>query len=225
MKRTKRSIKDTIKVKRLSFPDDEKVHPWLPISLDAYYIVDKGVAVAIESEQKRNRKLACSNGCSNCCRTHRDIPVYPLELVGISWYATEKMSGFERGVLLKQLEKHKDNDPCPFLIKESCSVHLMRPIACRQFNVFGKSCAEGEDPYYTRREDVLPPVKKCVDQAFFIMLPFYGVVKESERIKVVESGAMHRLVRLMHDCRWKSLSERMLDFDEKKARKENKGQI
>ncbi|MBS1114086.1 MAG: hypothetical protein H6Q92_1849, partial [Nitrospirae bacterium] len=38
---------------------------------------------------------------------------------------------------------------------------------CRQFNVFGSPCAEGEDPYYTRREDVLLPIKQYTDRAFF----------------------------------------------------------
>ena len=89
----------------------------------------------------------------------------------------------------------------------------MRPKGCRQFNVFRRPCTEGEDPYYTRREDVLPPVKKHVDQAFFIILPFYGVEKESERVKVVERGAMHKVARRMQTCNWKSLAEKMHTFD------------
>ena len=89
--------------------------------------------------------------------------------------------------------------------------------ACRQFNVFQRPCSEGEDPYYSRPEDLLPPVKRHVDQAFFIMLPFHGVEKESERIKAVESGAMHRFVKNMPECNWKMLAERMQDFDLKSS--------
>jgi len=217
MSDTKKNKAGDSRPRRLSFPSDEKNHPWLPILLDAYYIVDRGVAKAIESEQKKGGRLACSKGCSSCCKTHKDIPVYPLELVGISWYVTEKITGPEREVLRKKLENHEENDPCPFLVDGLCSVHSMRPIACRQFNVFGKPCAEGEDPYYTRREDVLPPVKKHVDQAFFIMLPFYGIEKESERVKVVENGDMHKMVRVMQACNWKSLAEKMHNFDKKNS--------
>jgi Fe-S-cluster containining protein len=209
----KRKVKDTKRGKRQSFSDDENVYPWLSMLLDAYFIVDKGIAQAIASEQQKDRVVACSMGCSSCCRTHKDIPVYPLELVGISWYVTEKITGLERGVLRKQLETHGAKDSCPFLLGGVCSVYPVRPIACRQFNVFGETCAQGEDPYYTRIKDILPPVKKHIDQAFFIMLPFYGIEKESERTKIVGNGDMHRMVRRMQDCNWKSLAEKMKEHD------------
>ena len=200
---------------KLSFPVDDAVHSWLSMLLNAYHIVDKGIAEAIKKEKKRNRKLACSKGCSSCCKTHQTIPVYPLELVGISWYTTEKIIGPEREVLKNQLRSYKEGDPCPFLLQGSCSVHPMRPVSCRQFIVFGNPCAEGEDPYYSRLEDVLPPIKKYVDQAFFIMLPFYGVKDEAERLKVIQSRAVHQLVKLMQTCNWKSLADRMDVFDSK----------
>lgn len=93
----------------------------------------------------------------------------------------------------------------------------MRPIACRQFIVFGEPCAENEDPFYTRLKDVLPPIKKYVDQAFFIMLPFYGVKDELERKKVIQSGAVHKLVKLIQTCNWKSLADRMDEFDRNRS--------
>jgi len=204
---------------RLSFPADEAVHSWLPILLEAYHVVDKGVAEAIGIEKKKGKKLACGKGCSNCCRTHKTIPVYPLELVGISWYVIEKISGPVREALKKQLEEHKEDGPCPFLVDGACSIHPMRPIACRQFNVFGNPCAEGEDPYYTRREDVLSPIRGYTDSAFFIMLPFYGVKAETDRKKVVERGSMHSMVKLMQTCKWKSLSERMEEFDKRGSKR------
>jgi Fe-S-cluster containining protein len=200
---------------RFSFPDDEKVHDWLSLLLDAYYIVDKGIGKALRKEIRKQRKVACSKGCSNCCKTHQTIPVYPLELVGISWYATEKISGPEREILKNQLRSYKEKNPCPFLLNGSCIIHPMRPISCRQFIVFGKPCAENEDPYYTRLKDVLAPVKRHVDQAFFIMLPFYGVKDEIKQRKVIQSGAVHQLVKLIQTCNWKSLADRMDDFDNK----------
>ncbi len=201
------------KARRLSFPDEEKKHPWLKVLLEAYHIVDKGIAKAIEEEIKKGKNLACAKGCSSCCKTHEDIPVYPLELIGITWYVTEEMKGAERELLMEQLESYKKEDPCPFLMEGACSVHPVRPMACRQFNVFGKPCEEGEDPFYTRRHDVMNPVKKYVDQAFFIMLPFYGVEKESARIKIVEAGAFHKMAKELRSCNWKSLAEKMKKFD------------
>lgn len=203
----------SIKAGRVSFPQEEKSLPWLMMLLNAYHILDKGVAAAIKSEQKRGRKLACGKGCTICCIALKDIPVYPLELMGISWYAAEKISGRLRELLKTRLKSHKKNDPCPFLIESACSIYTMRPMACRQFNVFGRSCEEGEDPYYTRIEDVLPQVKRHLDQAFFIMLPFHGVEKESDRVKAVESGAMHKTVKVLQVCNWRLLCERMENFD------------
>ncbi len=210
---TKAGKTSSSKVKRLSFPGEEKKHPWLKVLLDAYHIVDRGIAKAIEEEIKKGKKPACAKGCSSCCKTHKDIPAYPLELVGITWYVTEKITGAVREMLRKQLESYRKDDICPFLIEGICSVHPLRPMACRQFNVFGKPCEEGEDPFYTRREDVLNPVKTYVDQAFFIMLPFYGIEKELERIKIVETGAFHRMAKELHTFNWKSLADKMHDFD------------
>ncbi len=208
-----------LRPQRLSFPDDERAHYWLPMLLEAYYIVDDGITKTIQRESKKGRRLACGKGCSSCCKTHKTIPVYPLELVGISWYVTEKITNPERKVIKRQLKSYKEGDPCPFLVDRLCSVHPMRPIACRQFNVFGKVCAEDEDPYYTRRKDVLIPIKEYVDQSFFIMLPFYGVSEESERLKLIKSRAVHQLVKLMQTCNWKSLSDRIEDFDRGKQEK------
>ncbi|MBI5740211.1 MAG: YkgJ family cysteine cluster protein [Nitrospirae bacterium] len=217
MSKPKKHRPGPVKAGRPSFPGDEETQPWLALLLEAYHIVDRGIARALEAEQKRGRKPACAKGCSHCCRTHKDIPVYPLELTGISWYVTEKIEGRARDALRDRLEHFKKDDPCPFLAEDACSIHPVRPMACRQFNVLDRPCEEGEDPYYTRRSDVQPPVKKYVDQAFFIMLPFYGVEKESERARIVETGAFHKMVRELHCCNWKGLAGKMRDFDLKKG--------
>jgi Fe-S-cluster containining protein len=210
-KKTKHT--ESYRPERLSFPADARIHSWLSLLLDAYYMVDKGIAEAVKIELRKGRKLACSRGCSSCCKTHSTIPVYPMELVGLSWYVTEKIKGPERDLVRAQLRSYEENDPCPFLADGACSVHPMRPISCRQFNVFGKPCAEGEDPYYTRRGDVLSPIRKYVDRAFFIMLPFYGIQSEAQRWKIIESGAVHQVVKLMQTCKWRSLAEKMDEFE------------
>ena len=197
---------------RLHYPADEMQHHWLPMLFDAYYIIDKGIAEAVKAEARKGRKLACRRGCSSCCKTHQTIPVYPLELVGLSWHVTEKVSGPAREVIKNNLRNYQENDPCPFLVEGVCSVHPMRPVACRQFNVFDTPCDEGEDPYYTRRGDVLTPLKKYVDRAFFLMLPFYGVEDENKRWKIIESGGIHQVVKLLQTCNWKSLADKMEEF-------------
>ena len=197
------------KIKRFSLPEDEKHLPWLSMLLDAYHAIDRGIEASIEAERKKGRALACAKGCSNCCVNLKDIPLYPLELQGLIWYVTEKFSGPDREVLKNQLSKFNRDRACPFLIKGTCSVHPIRPMSCRQFNVFVKFCEEGEDPFYTRRHDVMNPVKKHVDQAFFIMLPYHGIEKESDRIKFIETGEMHKMVRELYGCNWKALAEKM----------------
>jgi Fe-S-cluster containining protein len=172
--------------RRLHFPQDEKRLPWLPMLLDAYAIADTGINIAIRDEEKhRTVRLACRKGCGSCCVHQRDIPLYPHELVGIYWYVTEKLSPAVRDVLKRHLASHTPASPCPFLIEGSCSIHPLRPLGCRQFNVFTMPCEQGEDPYHTRREDVLTPIQDYTDRAFAAVLPFYDLKKESDAGKAV----------------------------------------
>lgn len=181
--------------RRLHFPDDEKRLPWLPLLLDAYAIADTGVAVAVRDEEKRRKtKLACAKGCGNCCAHQADLPLYPHELVGIYWYVSEKMVSPVKEVLRGRLAGHEAGSVCPFLIDNSCSIHPLRPIGCRQFNVFTRPCAEGEDPYYTRRGDVLVPLQDYTDRAFAAVLPFYNLKREAglaTAIKLIRSQIMN----------------------------------
>ena len=201
---------------RLHFPEDETKLSWLSMLLDAYAIIDKGIAVAVnEYEEKNTAKLACKKGCAHCCSTHKDVPVYPLELVGIYWYCTEKINKSLRNILEKQLLNHRSDSPCPFLIESSCSIHPLRPVSCRQFNVFNKPCDYGEDPYYTRRDDVLTPIQNYTEQAFLIMLPFYGITDETKKIHVIKNNLIHTQVCNLQSYKWKGLIKTMADFDVK----------
>lgn len=202
--------------RRLRFPEDEQRLSWLPLLLDAYAIADTGVAIAIRDVEKKNKKkLACGKGCGNCCVHQKDLPLYPHELVGIYWYVSEKMTPPARDVLRDRLEKHKAGSDCPFLIDGSCSIHPVRPVGCRQFNVFAAPCASGEDPYFTRRNDVLVPIGDYTDRAFAAVIPFYNMNKPgdpSASIKLIRSQIMNiqtydwkKLVVIMNDDEsWKS---------------------
>lgn len=191
---------------RIRFPEEEAGLPWLPMLLDAYAIIDRGVMEAVRAEEeRRGTKLACAKGCANCCRAHTDIPVYPLELVGIYWFASEKLAGRGRKTLKRQLMKHRGGTPCPFLVGDACIIHPLRPVACRQFNVFGAPCGQGEDPFFTRREDVLIPLEEYTNRAFSVMLPFYGVTGEAQKAHVIKNKLIHTQAENLQGLEWKNL--------------------
>jgi Fe-S-cluster containining protein len=173
--------------RRLQFPAEERRLPWLAQLLDAYAIADTGVAISIRNREKREKAvLACGKGCGNCCVSQTDLPLYPHEIVGIYWYASEKVSGPVRHLLKVRLAG-SDTPACPFLIDGSCAIHPMRPVGCRQFNVFNGHCAPGEDPYFTRRGDVLQPDEAYLDRAFAAVLPFYDLQEEGDSAAAIRT--------------------------------------
>jgi len=202
---------------RLRFPEHEARRPWLRLLLDAYQVADEGVAVGLRRARQAGRTLVCARGCSACCATQEDIPVYPLELVGLAWYATEQIDGSRRQQLKQRLRDHGGLKECPFLLNGECSVYPLRPMACRHFNVFETACAPGEDPFHTRRDDVLTPVASYKDRALAITLPFYGVRDKKERRALVASGGVHSLAREFKGCNWESLARKMDAFDDREA--------
>lgn len=133
----------------------------------------------------------------------------------MSWYAIEKLQPPLRDKLKQQLQQADELSCCPFLIEGACSIHAMRPIACRQFNVLDKACTEGEDAYHTRRADVITPIKRFTDEAFDVMLPFYGIKHKTERRKAIKQGTLHALAKVMRECHWETLPEKMTTFENK----------
>lgn len=200
--------------RRVSFPEAEVKFTWLKLLLDAYSVVDEGVDKALEEQgTTKNRSLACRKGCANCCRIHAAVPVYPLEMAGMAWYCTEQVNGPEREVLIGQLDAFQEGMPCPFLVEDDCAIHLVRPMACRQFNVFDKPCEENEDPFYTRRDDVLTPMEEYTNAAFWVTLPFYGLNDERDKEIAIKERHIHRQVRVLQQCSWKELAKKMRSFD------------
>jgi Fe-S-cluster containining protein len=193
---------------RLHFPDEGRLG-WLGPLLGAYHRIDQGVHEAVRREEVKGRRLACAKGCSACCRSHLTIPVYPLELMGLYWYCAERLEVPLRGRLKAQLDAFVGGGACPFLVDGSCAVHPMRPIACRQFNVFDRVCDEGEDAFHTRRGDVLTPLRRYADDAYELMLPFYGVKDRQERRAAIKTGRIHALARVLQGLDWTKLAERM----------------
>jgi len=198
---------------RLHFPEAEQAQPWLGLLLEAYSVIDEGVRESVARAEHRGGALACARGCASCCRTHTDIPVYPLEMMGLAWYLVERIEEPLRSRLREQLKAHTNLDGCPFLLDEACAIHPLRPAACRQFNVLGRPCGPGEDAYHTRREDVVEPIRRYLDTAFDIMLPFYGVQSKAERRRAIKEGRLHALARSLRTLEWASLVRRMEEYD------------
>lgn len=201
---------------RLSFPTDEARYPWLSLLFDGLAVFDRGAELVIQrSKRKQRRPVACRDGCGNCCRTNTDIPVYPLELAGIYWYVIERLHGAARETLKTQLSGHAGKPPCPFLIGDSCAIYPLRPGVCRLFIVLGRPCSPGEDAYHTRREDVLTPIQEITDEAFFIMLPFYGITGDDDRRRAIKNRVINARVQNLQSADWKNLAKKMDEYDHK----------
>lgn len=194
---------------RLNFPEYETASNWLSMLFDAYFSADQGIFESIEIELRKGRTLACARGCSACCKTHVTIPVYPLELMGINWYMSEKAHHDSYEIILAQMLDFAPGKGCPFLIEGACGIHPMRPLACRFFNVFSKPCGEGEDPYYTRRKDVWTPDNKIKDKSLSKMLPHYGIAQRAEKREAMKNGYMLRFVKNMQDIHWPNVAIRL----------------
>jgi Fe-S-cluster containining protein len=108
-----------------------------------------------------------------------------------------------------QLAAHRNLGSCPFLVDEACAIHPLRPMACRQFNVFTSVCAVGEDAFHTRRGDVMNPDRRSKDEALREMLRHHGIKDGRERRRLVESGEVHRLAQSLREIRWENLAARM----------------
>lgn len=185
---------------------DEVRLPWLPLLNRMQRVIDAGIEAGVRAEERRRgARSACRRGCSVCCRHQSDIPVFPIELAGISWYCAERLQGTARQTVRVQLGRHVRGGSCPFLVDDSCAVHAVRPVACRLFTVFGRRCAEGEDPYHERRADLLTPPPGLLRRAWREMLPFHGVTEAQDQREWLERGLVDALAVNLPACDWRSL--------------------
>lgn len=177
-------------------------------------VIDTGVAMAVQQAADAGRKIACSKGCNYCCANHA-IPITPLEIMGVSWHATELLSGEVRHVVKKQLTAWNDTilqvgaRVCPFNVRGVCSVYPVRPIACRQFCVFDTQCVEGENVYEERRQDVLTPLYAFKERADRIMLAHYGFSSDAAARTALEDEYLRKNSQLLLQCDWTVLGKKM----------------
>lgn len=191
---------------RDAFRADELKHPWLTLLLDAYEAADRGIEADVRARVASGGPgVACKKGCGTCCGLH-EIPVYPIELEGISWYVVERMPPELRETVAANLCAADASAACPFLVEGACSIYPVRPIACRQFIVFGKPCEEGEDPFHTRRPDVLTPGEGWRLRAFAKTISFYGTPSKDEFLALMDADEIIQgMARNLRAEDWKRL--------------------
>ncbi len=151
----------------------ERRYPGVPLLLDAFAMVDCGLEQALRADM---RVPVCRAGCSPCCT--QPIPVTPLEILTLYAYVRHSLSPKTRDALMLRLSAHHGGQTelgrqCPFLLAGNCGVYPVRPIACRQFIVFEKTCRPGEDVSRTRPRDVLIPQYAFMHAALLHTLPWY----------------------------------------------------
>ena len=152
----------------------ERLYPGLSLLLDAYAIVDMGVREAVLAH---GRETACCAGCFQCC--FQPIPVSPLEALALHWQMRHRLKPEMRRLLERSLVSCQGRSkdvflPCPFLWDGVCQVYALRPVACRQYMVFSRPCAQGEDAARDRPQDVLAPRNDRMLEALSRTLPWYA---------------------------------------------------
>lgn len=211
-KKQQRFTKELIKA-RLKYSSESKYN-WLPDSLDAYQIVDAGVAVELDSQvRKTQRKIACKKGCYACC-LNPTVPINRLELMVISWYMSEVTDDNIYDRVSRQLKCHKESTTCPFLLDKICSIYPVRPIACRMFYIYEEPCAEYEHVDETRPDDILHT--NNIDVAWMVsqkLMPHLGITDKKLQREMFMDGYMFKNTRQMHTFDWNIFAE-----DTKKTR-------
>jgi hypothetical protein len=62
---------------------------------------------------------------------------------------------------------------------------------------------EGDDAWYIRPQDVMKPIRRFADEAF------YGINDRHERREVAKTGRIHALAKVLQALDWTKLAQRM----------------
>ncbi len=130
-----------------------------PVSLRDMLAWAMSMSVELVAEDEKENALlgrhaSCRKGCGSCCR--QPVPLSPAEalhladllgnlpdtrnaeVTGRFASVRERLAanGLGEAALLSQAEAYFElKIPCPFLEEESCSIHLERPLVCREYLV------------------------------------------------------------------------------------------
>ena len=155
----------------------ERALPGMDLLLDAFAVVDCGVAQAIVH---RGQTPACGPNCYQCCI--QPIPSTPLEILGLRIFMQLELAQAPESEVRQALiagfaaftgGSASLGATCPFLYEGRCAVYPVRPMACRRYIVYETPCAKGEDPTTTRPHQVLQPGQDFLQAALRHTLPWY----------------------------------------------------
>lgn len=76
--------------------------------------------------------VACTKGCSACCKMN--VSITSVEAESLATASGKKVAPVHR--VPKHAEDKFSGVPCPFLIEDACSVYEVRPFACRAHHSF-----------------------------------------------------------------------------------------
>ncbi len=180
----------------------------LTIILDAYQISDS----LTQAHLAQVGPVMCKKGCSNCCK-NPTVPFTEPELIGILWYAIEKLKSPLRERVKQRLYAHQTSLECPFLVDDECSVYEMRPLICRQFYIKNKTCAPHEDIFTDRPDDIVAPIQSIAEASLLRLLDFWPRASSEDKQALLESGVIDDLTVNMHEYDWVELAKTMDAFD------------
>lgn len=198
---------------RKRFQAAESKYKWLSNLLDTFAIADEGVEATRVHQVAAGTPVACSKGCSACCK-NPSVPFTEPELLGISWFASEVLAGEARTKVMGQLETHMSRSECPFLVDELCSIYPVRPLICRQFMVLNRPCLPGEQLHETRPEDMIMPQRSSIQKVAVQLLNHWDFESRKAKIKAFEDGFIGEHAREMHLYDWRQIATTMKIFDE-----------
>lgn len=181
------------------YPEAEGRLPWLASLLNAYAVLDAGIARAVAED---GRVLACRTGCFTCCL--QPIPASTLEVLGLKWFALERLARGERRALGRSLRR--GGAACPFLVDGACAAYALRPMACREFVLFGRPCLRGERPELTRARDLLALPVTAQLEAFTLLLPHYGEGQAGEGGTKSQARLVLRDTEALQSTDWSGLA-------------------
>jgi Fe-S-cluster containining protein len=148
----------------LSCPDRLTTVPLAQVLSTLRTITNGIVDRAADRERRTGRQISCKSGCGACCRQvvplsqteAQELPelissLEPDHRKRVTARFEAAIARLEASGLLSRLEKHatlsrEEFDAlvseyfglgiaCPFLEEESCSIHPVRPLICRQYLV------------------------------------------------------------------------------------------
>lgn len=192
-----------LKKPRVKYDSEEK-YKWLVDLLDSYHLIDIGVKIELESQEKlTKRKVVCQKGCSACC-SNPNVLINEIELRGLTWYMSEIVEEEVYNRLSLQLINHEQTTACCFLLDGACSIYPVRPIACRIFYVYDTPCENLEDVAITRPKDIAHAHKKEI--AWMVskkLMPHLGIIERKEQMRLFGEGYMFNNTRSLHEFDWK----------------------